>query len=60
MNMKLTSLFGAALMLGAGLFTLLSATGCGSVYTENVSERPWAESHGPPSVLGDPRRDDRR
>ena len=60
MNIKLTSLFTAALMLGAGLITLLSATGCGSVYSENVSERPWAESHGSPSILGAPRRDDRR
>ena len=46
MNMKLTSLFAATLMLGAGLITLLSATGCGSVYTENVSERPWSEPRG--------------
>ena len=41
--MKLTTLFGAALMLGAGLITLLSSTGCGSVYSEYVSERLWSE-----------------
>jgi len=45
MNMKLTSLFAVALMLSAGLITLLSATGCGSV-SENVSERPWSEPRG--------------
>jgi len=46
MNTKPTSTFIAALMLGAGLITLLSSTGCGSVYTENVSERPWSEPRG--------------
>ena len=46
MNTKLTSLFVAALMLFAGLITLLSSTGCGSVHTDNVSERPWSEPRG--------------
>ena len=44
--MKLTSLFAAALLLGAGLISLLSSTGCGSVHTENISERPWNEPRG--------------
>ena len=56
MNMKLPSLFAVALMLGVGLITLLSSTGCGSVYTENVSERPWSEPRGF-QFLGNDRRD---
>jgi len=44
--MKLVSLFATSLLVGAGLITLLSSTGCGVVHTDNVSERPWNEPRG--------------
>ena len=46
MNTKLTSIFAAGLLLGAGLISLLSSTGCGSIHAENVSDRPWSEPRG--------------
>jgi len=46
MNMKLVSLLATSLLVGAGLISLLSSTGCGVVHTDNVSERPWSEPRG--------------
>jgi hypothetical protein len=43
---KLALLSMTGLLLGGGLFLLLSSAGCGSTHTENVSERPWSEPRG--------------
>ena len=46
MNTKLTSLCAVGLLIGAGLISLLSFSGCGSIHTDNISERPWNEPRG--------------
>ncbi|MBR66734.1 MAG: hypothetical protein CMO67_01245 [Verrucomicrobiales bacterium] len=42
---KMISFTGACLLIAGGIL-LSSATGCGSLDAENVSERPWNEPKG--------------
>jgi len=44
--LKKTISFASACLLIAGGILLASATGCGSLDAENVSERPWNEPKG--------------
>jgi hypothetical protein len=57
MTRKLTAILKASLWLALGMIFLVTATGCGSPYSPNDSERPWNEPKGFQFKTGD--RDDR-